>query len=1132
MKIQKLHIYNIASIVDATIDFTAQPLCDSDVFLITGDTGAGKTTILDAICLALFNNTPRLDKGKTTRVKNGIDDLTLKDPKRLMRRNTGEAMVELFFEVNDIEYRAEWHVQRGKKKKANVIIDPINRSFQNLKTGDSIHSVGTKDGDLQAKINEVIGLDFDQFCRTTMLAQNEFTKFLSSDEDERSAILEKITKTTEFSAAGKKVYEIAIQKKEEWEQAKQAASDTGLTTEQINDKKEKIKSLESCRKQQETERTEAGKKRDWIKRESELVKNMNDAQKAYEDARKQLDSDEYKKDCLLVDQWNKTIDARKWLEQQLKAESQINELHIELNKQKVAFLSVLSGYLYNQEKLQALKTELGEAERYLEENKAKAGTFEQKQTIVAHLNTIITKTSNIKILEEDIVKEERIRDEELIPAAKTASDLFEAEQKAKNSLEEQIRFKDKDYQTLDMQSLRTERETIKDLLRNIDDAIKDVKDIGEKENAMAKEKERLDNLKQAIETKEKNLNDNLLPKYTETKIKKETTEKARELLRNSVDDFAKQMRSHLSVGCECPVCRQTVAKLPLEEELDKMYQRAEEEFQNAKTVFENAESEKNRVEAEIKSENNRYEADKKKYDDDHSVADAKVKAEKTCKKCGIATISESTSSDLETLKTAKESYLKNTLEPQIKKGETIEAELTKLREDQSTQLKSCDDKKKLYDDAEKKVNDCTTKINGFKTSIEGNKSDIENARNSISPLIPDVQWQYDWTMEPTLFKDSLEKSSKTYTENKNRKSEIERELVPLQDTDKKVSTIISQIKEKVSDWRELAAEEPKPQDDLFSLVNDVQQEVVRITGSLSNEESTHKEMVAKLTPFFEDHSDINKNRLQELSQYTSISELSSKLETMRQEPGNKKALLIKANSEHESHQSNKPALSDDDTFESLNKAYDKADLEITSLNQQIGAINSELKADDQKKGGLDALVKQADLAQAEYQKWQRLNRLIGDKEGKNFRTIAQSYIFENLLYSANAYLQKLEPRYTLKTVEGTLFSSLEDAYQGFASRDTGSLSGGESFLVSLALALALSDIGQGLSVDTLFIDEGFGSLSGQPLTNAINTLRSLRGKNGRHVGIISHIQDVRDNIPVQILVEKPANSSSSTIQVI
>lgn len=354
----------------------------------------------------------------------------------------------------------------------------------------------------------------------------------------------------------------------------------------------------------------------------------------------------------------------------------------------------------------------------------------------------------------------------------------------------------------------------------------------------------------------------------------------------------------------------------------------------------------------------------------------------------------------------------------------------------------------------------------------------------------------------------------------------------MQDTNEKVGNIISQIKEKVNGWCELTTEEPRQQEALFNLASDVLQQALSITTSLKTESGTSRDLVEKLAHFFNKHPEINIDRLKELNQLTSITDLSSKLESQRQEPGSKEALLKKAKDEHETHQSIKPALSEDDTLERLDKAYDDADQKITKLNQEIGAVKGELKADDEKKKGLDELIKQANQAQAEYQKWQRLNRLFGDKEGKTFRTIAQSYIFENLLHSANAYLQKLEPRYTLRTVEGTLYASLEDAYQGFASRDTSSLSGGESFLVSLALALALSDIGQGLAVDTLFIDEGFGSLSGQPLANAINTLRSLRGKNGRQVGIISHIQEVRDNIPVQIQVNKNSNNSSSTITII
>ncbi|MGM9746401.1 MAG: SbcC/MukB-like Walker B domain-containing protein, partial [Paludibacteraceae bacterium] len=102
----------------------------------------------------------------------------------------------------------------------------------------------------------------------------------------------------------------------------------------------------------------------------------------------------------------------------------------------------------------------------------------------------------------------------------------------------------------------------------------------------------------------------------------------------------------------------------------------------------------------------------------------------------------------------------------------------------------------------------------------------------------------------------------------------------------------------------------------------------------------------------------------------------------------------------------------------------------------------------------------------------------------------------------------------------------------YATRAASTISGGESFLVSLALALALSDIGQTLSVDTLFIDEGFGTLSGEPLLNAINTLHSLHQKVGRHVGIISHVEELQERIPVQIQVIQEGNSSSSCIKIV
>jgi exonuclease SbcC len=129
-------------------------------------------------------------------------------------------------------------------------------------------------------------------------------------------------------------------------------------------------------------------------------------------------------------------------------------------------------------------------------------------------------------------------------------------------------------------------------------------------------------------------------------------------------------------------------------------------------------------------------------------------------------------------------------------------------------------------------------------------------------------------------------------------------------------------------------------------------------------------------------------------------------------------------------------------------------------------------------------------------------------------------------------MRSLTDRYTLKVVPGTFVIMVEDAYQGYASRAASTISGGESFLVSLSLALALSDIGQQLCVDILFIDEGFGTLSGAPLQNAISTLRALHRKAGRRVGIISHVEELREKIPVQIKVNQEGTESSSKIEVL
>ena len=136
------------------------------------------------------------------------------------------------------------------------------------------------------------------------------------------------------------------------------------------------------------------------------------------------------------------------------------------------------------------------------------------------------------------------------------------------------------------------------------------------------------------------------------------------------------------------------------------------------------------------------------------------------------------------------------------------------------------------------------------------------------------------------------------------------------------------------------------------------------------------------------------------------------------------------------------------------------------------------------------------------------------------------------MQSANHHLKNMAPRYRILVNPGTLNLKLEDKYNGYSTRSTNSISGGESFLVSLALALALADFGQHLGVSMLFIDEGFGTLSGEALQSAINTLKTLHSDSGRQVGIISHREEIRESIPTQIKVNLTAGTSASTVETV
>lgn len=191
-----------------------------------------------------------------------------------------------------------------------------------------------------------------------------------------------------------------------------------------------------------------------------------------------------------------------------------------------------------------------------------------------------------------------------------------------------------------------------------------------------------------------------------------------------------------------------------------------------------------------------------------------------------------------------------------------------------------------------------------------------------------------------------------------------------------------------------------------------------------------------------------------------------------------------------------------------------------SLARQ-GELRQQQQTDDHYRRQQQQLIVQIEEHQRELADWDQLNQLIGSASGDRFRRFAQGLTLDHLVFLANQQLERLHGRYLLKRqADDTLELAVIDRWQADNLRDTRTLSGGESFLVSLALALALSDLVSDKNrIESLFLDEGFGTLDAETLDVALDALDNLNAS-GKTIGVISHVQAMKERIPVQIRVLK------------
>ena len=1131
MKIQKLVIHNIASFEDAEIDFSRAPLADSDVFLITGETGSGKSTILDAICLALYNNTPRM---KDSKMEGAIDDagkdVQVKSVARLLREGTGEGFVNLTFEgSNRVPYEAEWSIARARNK-------PTGRLQGKSWTLKDLHSgtVYTKDAEIEAEIGRAVRLTFDQFCRTTMLAQGEFTRFLNSRDEDKAEILEMITGADIYSKIGAKVYKLTQQKEAAYDRAREAVEGIVLLSdEQKEEKKSAIDDLNRQVQEAIASKDQIKDKAAWLKTDEDLAASIQKAMDAKAEALKVIESEEFLQERARLSSWKETREARRNLETELTERGKAEGAKKRIALMEDCYRKVRSGALFLQERDLAIQKELAEIDVFLEKEKAELPVIEKQQAVEGQLGIIKTGYDAISGWDGEIQTAEKIINEVLNPAKAAAEAALSEAKAAKTKAGETLQAAEEALSKAGIPAVREEITSLTAERGHIQLARVCIVNHTTALTAHVKEGEAIIEAGRELERK-KTFREALSNEVAELAEKAKQARTVYEAESMAMNNAVTAIRGRLTVGCTCPVCMQTInSALPTDQEIAAKLKPLSEASETAKTSYENKKNELSTLDATIAAEGDQLERRKKAHSEDTSVADCNKAVMAALKDCGIQVYDKDTDSSLEKRSEAIDARLLE-LASKEQQGQGLETAARNARTADTNAVIAQEKAQGAFTDAEKKVNDANAELNKTKALKEARKKDVVAAVGVVKSLVEGTKWQDVWSNDRNGFWKELCEAVAAHHDAIRKQTGLSEEKRTVSATFQAAKSTLSEIETMAPAWKAIEALPAKELSSLEKTARELKDDLLIETQNVINADRAAGEAASKVNTFLDGNPNYDREKLTQLSSYTQ--ETMDAIERHQKEVGES---LIAADAsvktltgQAEEHAAKRPDFEEGETQESLEAKVAECEKAILELNSKETLLKQELETDTENARKVGDLAAEAESLRKTWVKWDRLSDLVGDATGNKFRKIAQSYVLGSLVTAANHYMRELTDRYALKVVPGTFIISVEDAYQGYASRPASTISGGESFLVSLSLALALSDIGDTLSVDTIFIDEGFGTLSGVPLQNAVNTLKSLRTKAGRHVGIISHIEELQEKIPVRIQVEKSERTSSSSVRVV
>ncbi len=1187
----------------------ASPLADTGLFAITGDTGAGKTTILDAITLAMYGKVCRNSK-----------------PEEVLSNGAEEGFAECDFEANGRKIRCQWRTWMPRSKKPGPPKTERSVAEWDDEKKDFLIVAERKIKEVDAFVEEVSGLDFERFTRSAMLAQGDFAAFLKALPRERSELLERITGTEIYSELSKAALERNnIEKAKLAELVAKRESLQVFSKEEIAERKKDLKEKEATAKQAKTDLDSAKSALQWLQQLSQLQQRQAAAFKASEslEAEKAALKDEEEQ----LTRHRKTLFLQPTLarlDDKLKEAEALEKTVVELALSQVAEEAFTKAALVVFDEkhlvLESLKASQPAAMRRFDEvaqldNKisglsenltktkleAEAADF-RKATIAEQLKdqtikveghqTALSELANwlksneiwaalpqdlpaIIIYEgqlrENIVNQNRLREE-----VNTLSQKAQQARDESSKLEAVLTQEKEKLANLMALFEKTAPDTFTpnrhDLLEKL---AREIDHLGEHHQHFSQLNQlnheyqsvlsQLSNLEARLgelRQEELWLNKTLLTAYEEYDEWERVLAYRRDVFNQQLQlaNYEKD-RANLKDGDPCPLCLSTHHPFRLHE-VKPFVDEARQDLQSAEAAQRERQQQRNL----LLKKHIEVNAQIQQIEGNENGEQSKLELRLTALEQRLSALLPNMDSD--DFGRSHGEWLVSKLgnfEMELANKKAIREQLNLLNreiESVETQVRLLENKLKDSRFAEQQ-NEISRSDKAI--SLEEMALKFKEAAVELDKLVGKYSYRFSMETAKQMFGELRAKEG-DFSMKKSQHDHHERQLELALQSVRQLNENLSEANEKSHNLAgrvaELAAEFSKLQANRFAAFGEKdpaseREALLKAIESAENELATARheanqarEGLALTQQRLESQTAqlaLGKQQLQELEKSLEDGMKKAGFDTLE---ALRSAILPSQEAEQieaiaEQIKLREVAVRQEARLaeEALNAAIAMQKTEATeaelveklrfletalqAAQQEIGALNQQLKDNENRKSEGEAILQKIESQRLVFNRWAAVHDLIGSHDGAKFRKFAQGLTLQKLVQLANVHLANLYGRYVvIKRPGEDLELDIVDTYQADNVRSMMTLSGGESFLVSLSLALGLSDLaGRNANIRSLFIDEGFGTLDEQTLDLAISTLENLQSQ-GKTIGIISHVKELKERIPTQIKVLKKGGGTS------